>query len=78
MPHVETCLKEKAGCFIVVGAAHLVGPDGLPTLLDEKGLQGYAAVKRSGCQRERTFGPRANGLPHLRIRPESRRSWHPA
>jgi uncharacterized protein len=39
LPHVETCLKEKAGCFIVVGAAHLVGPDGLPTLLTKKGYK---------------------------------------
>ena len=39
IPHVETCLKEKAGCFIVVGAAHLVGPDGLPTLLTKKGYK---------------------------------------
>jgi uncharacterized protein len=39
LPHVETCLKEKAGCFIVVGAAHLVGPDGLPTMLAKKGYK---------------------------------------
>jgi uncharacterized protein YbaP (TraB family) len=39
IPHVETCLKEKAGCFIVVGAAHLVGPDGLPALLAKKGYK---------------------------------------
>jgi uncharacterized protein YbaP (TraB family) len=39
IPRVETCLKEKAGCFIVVGAAHLVGPDGLPTLLAKKGYK---------------------------------------
>jgi uncharacterized protein YbaP (TraB family) len=39
MPHVETCLKQNAGCFIVVGAAHLVGPDGLPTLLSKKGYK---------------------------------------
>jgi uncharacterized protein YbaP (TraB family) len=39
MPHVEACIKEKAGCFIVVGAAHLVGPDGLPALLDKKGYK---------------------------------------
>ena len=39
VPHVERCLKEKAGCFIVVGAAHLVGPDGLPTLLTKKGYK---------------------------------------
>lgn len=37
VPHVETCLQQNAGCFIVVGAAHLVGPDGLPTLLAKKG-----------------------------------------
>ena len=39
IPHVEKCLKEKAGCFIVVGAAHLVGPDGLPALLAKKGYK---------------------------------------
>lgn len=39
VPHVETCLKENAGCFIVVGAAHLVGPDGLPALLSKKGYK---------------------------------------
>lgn len=37
IPHVETCLKQNQGCFIVVGAAHLVGPDGLPTLLAKRG-----------------------------------------
>jgi uncharacterized protein len=39
IPHVENCLKQNAGCFIVVGAAHLVGPDGLPTLLAKKGFK---------------------------------------
>jgi uncharacterized protein YbaP (TraB family) len=33
IPRIERCLKEKSACFVVVGAAHLVGPDGLPTLL---------------------------------------------
>jgi uncharacterized protein len=39
IPHVQQCLKQNAGCFIVVGAAHLVGPDGLPTLLSKKGYK---------------------------------------
>lgn len=39
VPHVDTCLSQNAGCFIVVGAAHLVGPDGLPSLLTKKGLK---------------------------------------
>lgn len=43
VPHVETCLQQNAGCFIVVGAAHLVGPDGLPTLLTKKG---YAVTQQ--------------------------------
>ncbi|MCC7035147.1 MAG: TraB/GumN family protein [Acidobacteria bacterium] len=30
---VETCLTEQARCFVVVGAAHLVGPDSLVELL---------------------------------------------
>lgn len=39
IPHVDACLQQNAGCFIVVGAAHLVGPDGLPTLLARKGYK---------------------------------------
>jgi uncharacterized protein YbaP (TraB family) len=39
VPHVEACIKENSSCFIVVGAAHLVGPDGLPTLLAKKGYK---------------------------------------
>jgi uncharacterized protein YbaP (TraB family) len=39
IPHVEGCLKQNAGCFIVVGAAHLIGPDGLPALLQKKGYK---------------------------------------
>jgi uncharacterized protein len=39
MPQVESCVKERAGCFIVVGAAHLVGPDGLPAMLAKKGYR---------------------------------------
>jgi uncharacterized protein YbaP (TraB family) len=39
MPQVESCIKQNAGCFIVVGAAHLIGPDGLPSLLQKKGYK---------------------------------------
>ena len=39
IPHIEACLTQKSGCFIVVGAAHLVGPDGLPVLLAKKGYK---------------------------------------
>jgi uncharacterized protein YbaP (TraB family) len=39
IPHVEACIKNNSGCFIVVGAAHLVGPDGLPALLIRKGFK---------------------------------------
>ena len=39
VPHVEACIKQNAACFIVVGAAHLVGPDGLPVLLAKKGYK---------------------------------------
>lgn len=39
LPHVERCLTENAGCFVVVGAAHLVGNDGLPALLSKKGYR---------------------------------------
>jgi uncharacterized protein YbaP (TraB family) len=39
IPHVEACIKQNSACFIVVGAAHLAGPDGLPTLLAKKGYK---------------------------------------
>ena len=39
VPHVDACLQQNRGCFIVVGAAHLVGPEGLPTLLAKKGYR---------------------------------------
>jgi uncharacterized protein YbaP (TraB family) len=39
VPQVEACLTEKGACFIVVGAAHLVGPDGLPAMLAKKGYK---------------------------------------
>lgn len=37
IPTVDTCLEQHSNCFIVVGAAHLVGPHGIPTLLQKKG-----------------------------------------
>lgn len=36
---VETCLKQKTACFVVVGAAHLVGPHSLIALLQKKGYK---------------------------------------
>ena len=36
---IETCLKEKTSCFVVVGAAHLVGDDSLVAMLQKKGYR---------------------------------------
>ena len=33
---VEACLSEGARCFVVVGAAHLVGPNSLVDLLRDR------------------------------------------
>lgn len=40
---VETCLQKDTPCFVVVGAAHLVGPQSLVALLQKKG---YSVVQR--------------------------------
>jgi uncharacterized protein YbaP (TraB family) len=34
---VEKCVQEKSACFVVVGAAHLVGPHSLVAMLTQKG-----------------------------------------
>ena len=39
MPQLEKCLARTTPCMVVVGAAHLVGPDGLLTLLQRKGYK---------------------------------------
>jgi uncharacterized protein YbaP (TraB family) len=43
VPPVERCLQEKTACFLVVGAAHLVGPHSLVALLK---AQGYAVEQQ--------------------------------
>ncbi len=42
VPQVETCLSKNAGCFIVVGAAHLVGPERLASCWEK----GYKVEQR--------------------------------
>jgi uncharacterized protein YbaP (TraB family) len=37
VPQIEACMARPQPCFVVVGAAHLVGPDGLLVLLKQKG-----------------------------------------
>jgi uncharacterized protein YbaP (TraB family) len=39
MPQMEKCLARSTPCLVVVGAAHLVGPDGLLALLQRKGYR---------------------------------------
>jgi uncharacterized protein YbaP (TraB family) len=36
---IETMLKEKKTFFITVGAGHLAGPDGVPTMLRAAGYK---------------------------------------
>ena len=36
---VEACIKQRTPCFVVVGAAHLIGPDSLVGLLKKRGYQ---------------------------------------
>ncbi len=37
IPHIEACVATSQPCFVVVGAAHLVGPKGLVALLQSRG-----------------------------------------
>ncbi len=39
LPQLDACLTRATPCFVVVGAAHLVGPDGLLALLAKKGYR---------------------------------------
>lgn len=39
VPQIEACMSRPQPCLVVVGAAHLIGPDGLLTLLKKKGYQ---------------------------------------
>src|SRR5258705_7461538 len=39
MPQLEACLRRSAPCFVVVGAAHIVGPQGLLAMLQQKGYR---------------------------------------
>ncbi|HKE87277.1 MAG TPA: TraB/GumN family protein [Vicinamibacterales bacterium] len=39
IPQLEKCLAQSKPCFVVVGAAHMVGPDGLVNLLKLKGYK---------------------------------------
>ena len=39
MPQLEACLARTRPCFVIVGAAHLVGPDGLLKMLQQKGYK---------------------------------------
>ncbi len=39
IPHIEKCLAADDRCFVVVGAAHLVGPDSVVALLQKAGYK---------------------------------------
>lgn len=39
MPQLENCLRRTSPCFVVVGAAHIVGPQGLLVMLQQKGYR---------------------------------------
>ncbi len=39
MPQLDACLKRSSPCFVIVGAAHLVGPEGLLAMLQKRGYR---------------------------------------
>jgi uncharacterized protein len=39
MPQLDACLKRSSPCFVIVGAAHIVGPEGLLAMLQKRGYR---------------------------------------
>ena len=39
MPQLDACLRRSSPCFVIVGAAHLVGPQGLLAMLQQRGYR---------------------------------------
>lgn len=39
LPQLDACFRRPSPCFVIVGAAHLVGPEGLLALLQRKGYR---------------------------------------
>jgi uncharacterized protein YbaP (TraB family) len=39
MPRLESCLRRSSPCFVIVGAAHVVGPQGLLAMLQQRGYR---------------------------------------
>ena len=39
MPQLEACLKRSSPCLVIVGAAHVVGPQGLLAMLRQRGYR---------------------------------------
>ena len=39
VPQVEACITARTSCFVVVGAAHLIGDDSLVAMLRKKGYK---------------------------------------
>jgi uncharacterized protein YbaP (TraB family) len=39
MPQLDACLKRASPCFVIVGAAHIVGPEGLLSMLQRRGYR---------------------------------------
>ena len=56
MPKIDDLLARRGHAFIVVGAAHLVGPDGLLAHAEGQGLHRRAVVVRSYSCRSATVG----------------------
>ena len=39
LPQLEACFSRSSPCFVIVGAAHVIGPDGLLAMLQRKGYR---------------------------------------
>jgi uncharacterized protein YbaP (TraB family) len=67
LPQLEALLQQDGVSLVVVGALHLVGPEGLPSLLESRGLSVSPAMNHGSLERRDAAMAENSDLDHLEI-----------